>query len=277
MKKSALIGTALLSAATVAAGIGMIALPHAYASWEWRGYRGDLNHDGVVSMVDIVKMQRYLLRLDSLQGEDILQRADLNQDHVVNVTDLMMLKHCVLYEDFLEIWEEITDTTTVTSDTTAPVTTTTETTTTTTDTTDAEDATFLTPSIQAVKASLPSQGDAKLVIFYVDFPDCKYTTDLSAEQIQEIAFGEADTSDSNYPFDSMRAFYERSSKGTMHSDDRYFAIPSKKTVPPTIRTKNKLARECYDAFNDSVDFSQFDINNDGVIDATLFCSNCCRK
>lgn len=36
MKKSALIGTALLSAATVAAGIGMIALPHAYASWEWR-------------------------------------------------------------------------------------------------------------------------------------------------------------------------------------------------------------------------------------------------
>mgnify|MGYP000406004401 CR=1 FL=1 len=34
MKKSALIGTALLSAATVAAGIGMIALPHAYASWE---------------------------------------------------------------------------------------------------------------------------------------------------------------------------------------------------------------------------------------------------
>lgn len=58
MKKSALIGTALLSAATVAAGIVMIALPHAYASWEWRGYRGDLNHDGVVSMVDIVKMQR---------------------------------------------------------------------------------------------------------------------------------------------------------------------------------------------------------------------------
>ena len=79
MKKSALIGTALLSAATVAAGIGMIALPHAYASWEWRGYRGDLNHDGVVSMVDIVKMQRYLLLLDALQGEDILQRADLNQ------------------------------------------------------------------------------------------------------------------------------------------------------------------------------------------------------
>ena len=57
MKKSTILGTALLSAATVAAGIGMIALPHAYASWEWRGYRGDLNHDGVVSMVDIVKMQ----------------------------------------------------------------------------------------------------------------------------------------------------------------------------------------------------------------------------
>ena len=34
MKKSTILGTALLSAATVAAGIGMIALPHAYASWE---------------------------------------------------------------------------------------------------------------------------------------------------------------------------------------------------------------------------------------------------
>ena len=56
----------------------------------------------------------------------------------------------------------------------------------------------------------------------------------------------------------------------MHLDGQVFRYTTKENRSAYDTDKNKLARECYDAFNDSVDFSQFDGNNDGVIDATLF-------
>lgn len=268
MKKQKLGFAALLSTAAIAVA-GMIALPSVYASWEWRGYRGDLNYDDTVSVLDVVKMHRFLLRLEKLEGENIVQRADMNQDGVINVADLIILKHCVFYEDWLDIWEEVTNpiTTTITTEiTTIQTMTQTETEL----TTKTEDTAFIDPSITALKASLPSQGDANLVIFYVDFPDCRYTVDPTTEQIQEIAFGEEDTSDSNYPFDSMRAFYQRSSKGTMQLNGQVFRYTTKENRAAYDTDKVKLAEECYDAFKDSVDFSQFDGNQDGKIDATLF-------
>ncbi|MDO4157059.1 MAG: dockerin type I repeat-containing protein, partial [Oscillospiraceae bacterium] len=176
MKKQKLGFAALISTATIALA-GMMTLPNVYASWEWRGYRGDLNYDNTVSVLDIVKMQRFLLRLDRLEGENIAQRADMNQDNTINITDLVILKNCVFYENFLDIWEEVADpiTTTETNITTSTTTISTEITTetqsTTTETTTiTEEAIFIDASIAAIQASLPTQGNANLVIFYVDFP-----------------------------------------------------------------------------------------------------------
>lgn len=276
VKKQKLGFAALISTATIALA-GMMTLPNVYASWEWRGYRGDLNYDNTVSVLDIVKMQRFLLRLDRLEGENIAQRADMNQDNTINITDLVILKNCVFYENFLDIWEEVADpiTTTETNITTSTTTISTEITTetqsTTTETTTiTEEAIFIDASIAAIQASLPTQGNANLVIFYVDFPDCPYTVDLTAEQIQKIAFGEEDIIDSNYPFDSMRAFYQRSSKGAMQLSGQAFRYTTKENRAAYDTDKVKLAEECYEAFKDSVDFSQFDGNQDGKIDATLF-------
>lgn len=276
VKKQKLGFAALISTAAIAVA-GMMTLPTVYASWEWRGYRGDLNYDNTISVLDIVRMQRFLLRLDRLEGENIAQRADMNQDNTINVTDLVILKNCVFYENWLDIWEEVadpittTETTITTSITTIATETTTESLSTTTETTTVtEEAAFINAPIAAFQASLPSQGDANLVIFYVDFPDCPYTVDLTAEQIQEIAFGEEDSSDSNYPFDSMHAFYQRSSKGVMQLKGQAFRYTTKENRAAYDTDKIKLAEECYEAFKDSVDFSQFDGNQDGKIDATLF-------
>lgn len=276
VKKQKLGFAALISTAAIAVA-GMMTLPTVYASWEWRGYRGDLNYDNTISVLDIVRMQRFLLRLDRLEGENIAQRADMNQDNTINVTDLVILKNCVFYENWLDIWEEVadpittTETTITTSTTTIATETITESLSTTTETTTVtEEAAFINAPIAAFQASLPTQGDANLVIFYVDFPDCPYTVDLTAEQIQEIAFGEEDSSDSNYPFDSMRAFYQRSSKGVMQLKGQVFRYTTKENRAAYDTDKVKLAEECYEAFKDSVDFSQFDGNQDGKIDATLF-------
>ena len=52
VKKQKLGFAALISTAAIAVA-GMMTLPTVYASWEWRGYRGDLNYDNTISVYDI--------------------------------------------------------------------------------------------------------------------------------------------------------------------------------------------------------------------------------
>ncbi|MBE6856623.1 MAG: hypothetical protein E7500_04245 [Ruminococcus sp.] len=131
-------------------------------------------------------------------------------------------------------------------------------------------AEFISAPIAEVDASLPSHNNANLVIFYVDFPDCRYSYEPSAELISQLAFGEADASSSFFPYESMHAFYERSSKGAMNLEGQVFRYTTKENQASYDTDKVKIAEECYDAFKDSVDFSQFDGDGDGMIDATLF-------
>lgn len=205
------------------------------------GYKGDLNHDLTVSVADAVILSSYLNTTASISSDDTVY-ADLNSDSIVDIFDLIALRKCIAgKQEPIGIYEEVSI---------------------------IED--FISAPIDAVKASLPSQGDAKLVIFYVDFPDCKYTVDFTADEIQNIAFGSADSSNSNYPFESMSAFYNRSSKGEMKLDGQVFRYTTKENQSAYNTDKVKLAEECYDAFKDSVDFSLYDGDNDGMIDATLF-------
>lgn len=129
---------------------------------------------------------------------------------------------------------------------------------------------FITANIAKHGASLPTQGKARLVVFYVDFPDCKYDYAPSATELQQITFGEANENSACYPFESVSAFYGRASKGSMNFDGQVFRYTTKENQSAYDKNKVKIAEECYDAFRDQVDFSQFDGNGDGKIDATLF-------
>lgn len=68
----------------------------------------------------------------------------------------------------------------------------------------------------------------------------------------------------------MRAFYSRSSKGAMELSGKTFRYTTKENASAYGTDKVKLAKECYEAFKDSEDFTKFDGNGDGKIDATLF-------
>ena len=133
-----------------------------------------------------------------------------------------------------------------------------------------EQGSFLSPSISIHGASLPTAGDANLVIFYVDFPDCRYDYAPSEDELNRIAFGEANPANACYPFESFSAFYGRASKGNMNLKGRGFRYTTKENQAVYDDNKVKIAEECYDAFKDSVDFAQFDGDGDGRIDATLF-------
>ncbi len=57
--------------------------------------RGDVDEDGGVSMTDIVKLQKYLLGLETLNTETF-DRADMDENSKVNAYDLTRLKRFVL-------------------------------------------------------------------------------------------------------------------------------------------------------------------------------------
>lgn len=57
---------------------------------------GDVNLDKFVDLTDIVLLQKYLVRKETLTAEQGVQ-ADMNEDGIVNVVDLMKLKTRVFY------------------------------------------------------------------------------------------------------------------------------------------------------------------------------------
>ena len=92
---------------------------------------------------------------------------------------------------------------------------------------------FISAPIYPIYNSLPSQGTAKVAIFYVDFPDCKYDYEPSLDDLSYYAFGNSESDD---PFDTMHSFYDRASKGAMDLQGTVFRYTTK---------ENKSAYENY--------------------------------
>lgn len=196
--------------------------------------KGDVNGDGKFNVADVVALQEWLVG----KNVDLANRQAGNfvNDGKLNIFDLCLMKSALLAKD-------------------DPV----------------KQLDFIEAPIKEIDSSLPSQGDANLVVFYVDFPDCTYgNSDLTAEQVEKISFGAANENDANYPFESMSAFFDRSSKGAMKLNGKVFRYTTKENRAAYDTDKVKLAEECYEAFKDQVNFADFDSDKDGYVDATLF-------
>ncbi|MCM1132818.1 MAG: dockerin type I domain-containing protein [Ruminococcus flavefaciens] len=262
-----------------------IASANAFADWKQLGFLGDLNNDNQVSIADAVIMTKHLLgesKLTSSNGYDVkgkvisidggegflakkfLETADLNQDGRVDVYDMIMLRRYIISQTGIPVLEWIEEPATTTASTTA-------TTSTTTTTTVTASENFINPPIYDLYGSMPSQGEARTVIFYVDFPDCKYSYLPSTEQIENIAFGSENEDDGNYPFESMSAFYKRSSKGAMNLTGEAYTYTAKnnKSYYEGDVWHVSLIDEIIAEFDSTVDFSQFDGDNDKIIDSIL--------
>ena len=285
LKKSINVAVAAGISATTAAAV-------AQADWQQIGVMGDLNNDGKANVADLVLMTEHINNKTKLtnnnayfidyayvglngrgfRGEKYFCTADINEDNIVDVFDLIMLKKYVadLWSEPVWKWydEEIPQE--ITTTTTTEIAASTETTTTTVSTTEQVDPNApIFPPVNDITRNVPSQGEADIVIFYVDFPDCKYKYDLSAEQVDEIAFGGENTYSTSYPFDSISAFYNRSSNGISQIKGKTFRYTAKENISSYDNDKKKLLKECYKAFEDSADFRQFDGDGNGVIDATI--------
>ncbi len=273
----------IVTAVSVTAVSASVISASAFAGWKQIGFLGDLNEDSKVTIADAVIMTRHLLGeqpLTSANGYDVegkyiginggdgflakkfLETADINQDGRIDVYDMITLRGQIISQAGFPVYEWIEEGTTAAS-TTNMVTTTT--------TTVVPSEKFINPPVYDLYGSLPSQENAEIAVFYVDFPDCKYSYNPTIEEIENIAFGAENESDSNYPFESMSAFYKRSSKGAMNLTGKAYTYTAKnsKSYYEDDVWHVSLIDEIIAEFDASVDFSQFDGDNDKIIDSIL--------
>ncbi len=121
------------------------------------------------------------------------------------------------------------------------------------------------------RQGMPTTGDVKMFILLVEFSDYAHiSTDSNAAMNSKI-FGAENTGSSNYPYESLSAFYDRSSYGLLNIDGAtlgwYNPGTNRSAVPETDEGREDLIEKAITSFdNAGHDFSQYDNNNDGVID-----------
>ncbi|MEI8081171.1 MAG: right-handed parallel beta-helix repeat-containing protein, partial [Actinomycetes bacterium] len=119
---------------------------------------------------------------------------------------------------------------------------------------------------------LASTGTPKILAVCIDFPDYPATIPMSKMQtLMDRPDNPQNTLDANYPVESLRAFYQRSSYGKLDlRTDTYGWYRSpvlRSEIPTTPAGERQLIADAlavYDA--QGVDFSQYDNNGDGKID-----------
>lgn len=119
---------------------------------------------------------------------------------------------------------------------------------------------------------MPTTGTVKVFALLIAFSD--YPPVTSAEVINQKLFGPENTTDPAYPYESLRAYYQRSSYNKLDIQGDvlgwYVASYPRSTVMETTEGRENLIKEALDYFvSQGHDFSQYDSNNDGIIDYFL--------
>lgn len=242
----------------------------ASADWEHIGYMGDLNNDKELNTADLVIMKRHLLGIESLtdsnsyhvkksfigiNGEDGFQAgeyfatADIDQDGTVDVFDFVQLRKAIINNSGLWVWQWQTESS-VPDD---PV---------------EDNGEFIGASVNDVYKFMPSQGTGRMLIIYADFADCKFSYLPSTDEIEEIAFGAEKTNSRQYPWESISAFFKRSSKGALELSGKAYHYSSSNPVNNyyQVAGQKALLTEACKALDSRIDYHDFDGNNDGFID-----------
>ncbi len=125
---------------------------------------------------------------------------------------------------------------------------------------------------------LSTTGKARAVVIRVDFPASEDGSE-AAETIPENetdedlfnAFnGPQDTTNALYPYESLHAYYERSSFGKLDyqaTEIAHYTTQHPRSYYASSVTAEGLFIEALNGVDDQIDFSQADANNDGYIDA----------
>ncbi|WP_195270397.1 M6 family metalloprotease domain-containing protein [Eubacterium sp. 1001713B170207_170306_E7] len=117
------------------------------------------------------------------------------------------------------------------------------------------------------KTGMATTGQAKILLIRVDFPDYSFDDADTKAALEKIAFGPSGSDQPGYPYESLAAYYGRSSYGKLNITGQvasYTAANNRDTYSLNMVSLFKEAMTALDA--QGMDFSQFDGNGDGLID-----------
>ncbi|MBR6627697.1 MAG: BspA family leucine-rich repeat surface protein, partial [Lachnospiraceae bacterium] len=119
---------------------------------------------------------------------------------------------------------------------------------------------------------MPTEGNVKALVFMVEFADMKNTdSNVTPEYMQELFFGEQNAEASMYPYESLKAYYQRSSYDKLNiSGDVYgwYTLSGNRSdYEDDWEGRERLIRELLDAHDEQIDFSDYDMDKDGNLDA----------
>ena len=276
MKRLIKRAAAALLAAGAAASFMLPASLSASAKWQRVGYVGDLNSDDKFSVADLVILTKYVLGAEGMPetgiydmqgayyltgvrdeisslGQDAIkngvkqfQLADMDEDGVIDTFDLAALRKVVVDPNNAKLlYRWYAD--------------------------EVEPPDYIDAPIYDLYGSMPSQGDAKVVAFSVEFPDLKFGYKASTDEVEQALFAPADENSKLFPLESISAFYERSSKGAMHLSGKAYDYTAKYPISNYEGDKFHLAiiNEVLEAFDEQIDFSEYDADGDSMIDTVM--------
>jgi M6 family metalloprotease-like protein len=113
---------------------------------------------------------------------------------------------------------------------------------------------------------LPSTGTPKVLALLISFAD--YPQTVPSSTVQSMLFGDGNAS--NFPLESLRRYYERSSYGQLSIRGDvlgWYAAANRSTVAETTQGREALIKEALDSYEAAGhDFAQYDNDGDGIID-----------
>ena len=215
------------------------------------GYHGDINNDMKIDRTDVSLLLAYLLDSSpetNTAASAYLKDADLDSSQSLDAKDLTLLKRTALHIDKpVPIYDDNPD-----GDELIP------------------------PPISAVNPTMPCVGESHVLMIAVSFPDAQQP--LSADEIQKQCFGPSDPQSPYYPQESISGFYSRASYGRLNMTGKVYTYTAKyevdaymQTDPRKVdyRTRDDLLDEVLEALDDTIDYRDYDLNKDGILDAVI--------
>ena len=273
LKLTAAAGVSALLLTASSAPASAVKVNYSDGNWRHIGYAGDLDRSGSLNTADLVLMAQHLLGSRPLtntnsyylsydnvaveghkpeHSDKFFHTADLDRDGSITAFDMVELRQSIADGEWKKVWVYVY------GDYYR-------------DSMLEHNPDFIYPAIQQHTPYMPSQGTAKAAVFYVDFPDCQYSYEPDTDYLRQIVFGGEDQEDPSYPFESISAFYSRSSKDALSLEGDVFRYTAKNSIADYCLDHGALLEECLLALDDSVDFSQYDGNSDNCIDVSVIC------
>ena len=118
---------------------------------------------------------------------------------------------------------------------------------------------------------MPTTGNVKLFVLLLEFNDSLHISSDDQPSVGNQIFGPENTGSTNYPLESLSAYYDRASYGLLNLQGAtlgwYNPGTDRSAVPETPEGRETLVKNAINSFDAAGhDFSQYDNNDDGDID-----------